>query len=112
MKTITLDELKSRFERSEPLQLVMALTRWHFDRLHIPGSQLLEDFEEAASSMTGDQEVIVYCTNPACPASYRLYYLLKNLGFEKVVRFEGGIEAWMEAGLPMEGALAQEMAFA
>lgn len=112
MNSISLEQLKSRLDRQEPVQLVMALGQWAYERLHIPGSLIFTDPNEAVSRLSRDQEVIVYCTNPACAASFRLYYRLKHLGFTKLARFSGGIEEWMDAGLPVEGSLAKELAYA
>lgn len=109
MKTITRDELKVRLDKREPVQLVMALSRWAYDRLHIPGSLNFQTINEALEGLSPEQEVVVYDSNPDCPASYRMYYHLKSLGFEKIARFAGGIEAWMDAGLPVEGSLAAEL---
>ena len=109
MKTITREELKARLDRQEPAQVVMALGRWAYERLRIPGSLNFATIDEALDHLSPDREVIVYCANPDCPASYRLYYHLQCLGFEKITRFAGGIEDWMEAGYPMEGSLAAEL---
>ena len=104
MKTISREELKNRLDRREPVQLVMALGRWDYEAMHIPGSVLLDNL----SNLNRAQEVIVYDTNPACPASYRAYYLLMSLGFTNVRRFPGGIEEWLEAGYPIEGNAVNE----
>lgn len=109
MNTVSCEELRNRLEVQEPVQLVMALGRWAYERLHIPGSMIFENAAEAASHLSRDREVVVYCTNPNCAASYRLYYYLRSLGFTRIARFAGGIEAWLEAGLPVEGSLASDL---
>jgi len=112
MKTISREELRSRLDRHEPVKLVMALGHWAFERLHIPGSLNFENMAEAAGNLSRDQEIVIYDSNPACPASYRAYYQLKGMGFTKVTRFSGGIEDWVEAGYPVEGSLSGELAWA
>ncbi len=112
MNTISREELKIRLDRREPVQVVMALSPWAYNRLHIPGSVGIERLAELISGRERDQEVVVYDSNPACPASYRTYYLLESLGFTNVRRFAGGMEEWMEAGYPVEGSLAGEPAYA
>ncbi len=104
MNTITREELKSRLDRHEPVQLVMALPGWAYNRLHIPGSVWIGDLVGKAGELSRDQEIIVYDSNPDCPASYRAYYLLKSQGFTNVRNFSGGIEDWVEAGYPVEGS--------
>lgn len=105
MNTITREELKERLEARQPTQLVMALGQWAYEQVRIPGSLLLEDVQRAAAGLSREQEVIIYCANAACPASYRAYYHLRSLGFTQIKRFSGGLEAWVEAGLPVEGRL-------
>jgi rhodanese-related sulfurtransferase len=106
MNTISSKELRHLLDGHEPVQLVMALDSWAYDRLHIPGSVGLESLADLLLSQERDREVIVYDTNPACPASYRVYQLLKSQGFTRVQRFAGGMEEWLEAGYPVEGSLA------
>ena len=110
MNTITREALSARLERQEPVQLVMALGRWAWEQARIPGSLNLETLNEALDRLSQDEEVVVYCTSPACPASYRLYHYLKSLGFKKIARYSGGIEEWAEAGLPIEGKQAAQFA--
>jgi 3-mercaptopyruvate sulfurtransferase SseA len=112
MKTISREELKTFLDRREPVQVVMTLSPWAYNRLHIPGSVGIERLAKLISAWERDQELVVYDSNPACPASYRAYYLLESLGFTNVRRFAGGIEEWLEAGYPVEGSLAEEQAYA
>lgn len=106
MKTITREELKARLDCGEPLQLMMALGRLDYERLHIPGSIHFENWQDAVRLLSREQEVIIYCANPSCPASVRAYLLLENQGFTRLARFAGGIEDWLSSGFPLEGSLA------
>ncbi len=106
MNTISREELRLLLDRHEPVQVVMVLGSWAYNRLHIPGSVGIERLADLLLSQERDQGIVVYDSNPACPASYRAYYLLKSLGFTNVQRFAGGIEEWMEAGYPVEGSMA------
>lgn len=108
MNTISREELKISLDRREPVQVIMTLSPWAYDRLHIPGSAGIEALADLVLNQQRDQPVILYDSNPACPASYRAYYLLKSLGFTNVRRFAGGIEEWMEAGYPVEGSLVED----
>jgi len=103
MNTISREELKARMTGSEPVQLLMALDRKSFERQHIPGSVQFDQLQEAAARLSPEQAIVVYDTNPACPASYRAYYQLHSLGFKKIYRFAGGLEEWAAAGYPIEG---------
>jgi rhodanese-related sulfurtransferase len=111
MNTISREELKAKLDGNKPMRVVMALGSWAYNRLHITGSVGMDSLADLIFTKEHDFEVVVYDTNPACPASYRAYYLLKSLGFTNVRRYEGGIEDWMEAGYPVEGSLAGEQAW-
>ena len=103
MNTISREELKMRMAQNRPVQLLMALDRNNFERQHIPGSVHFNHLEEAVKSLSPEQEVVVYCTNPTCPASYRAYYMLRSQGFKNLYRYTGGLEEWVAAGDPVEG---------
>lgn len=105
MNTITREEIMNRMMRSEPMQLVMTLDNASFERQHIPGSLYFDHMQDAAACLSKDEPVVVYDTNPACPASYRAYYHLQSLGFQQIYRFAGGLEEWASAGYPVEGKL-------
>ncbi len=47
-------------------------------------------------------EVIVYCTKKTCPGSKIIALGLKLLNVSNVKVYEGGIQGWMELGLPVE----------
>ena len=105
MNTISREELMARMAHQQPMQLVMTLDRSSFERQHIPGSLYFDHMQDAVGCLSKDEPVIVYDTNPACPASYRAYYLLQSKGFKQVYRFAGGLEEWSMAGYPIEGSL-------
>jgi polyisoprenoid-binding protein YceI/rhodanese-related sulfurtransferase len=50
--------------------------------------------------------VVVYCEGPASLASADAAERLAAAGFAEIYRFEGGRDAWREAGLPFEGRAA------
>jgi rhodanese-related sulfurtransferase len=68
-----------------------------------PGAVLipLGDLEaQAASELAGDQPVYVICRSGN--RSQTGSDILVGLGFTQVYNVEGGITAWLEAGLPVE----------
>ena len=103
MNITTLDDLKLKLDRREPIKLVMTLSDWHFRIKHIPNSIQISTPAEALARLSPDDEIILYCTNPACVASVSAYDYLRAHGYRNVSRFAGGIEAWEAAGLPLAG---------
>jgi rhodanese-related sulfurtransferase len=107
VRTIKREELVAKLERGDRFRLVMALNEWAFRAKHIPGSEHFNTSEEVFSSLSPEEEVVVYCTSVDCHASLALYHELVARGYRNVRRYEGGLTDWEEAGLPLEGDWAQ-----
>jgi rhodanese-related sulfurtransferase len=102
VRTIERDELQRKVDAKDPrLKLVMALGDWEFRTKHIGGSLHFKDASEMLSRLRKDDEIVVYCTNPACLASVAAYDRLVQDGYTNVRRYAGGIEDWENAGLPL-----------
>ncbi len=109
MQLISRDELKEKLERKDQFQLVMALGDWQYRAKHIPGSLHFPTLEDALASLAKDDEIVVYCSNSACPASVFAYEYLVRHGYQHVRRYAGGILDWEEAGYPLEGEMVAAM---
>jgi rhodanese-related sulfurtransferase len=102
VRTIGRDELQRRLAADDPrFKLVMTLRDWEFRAKHIPGSLHFRDARDMLSGLGKDDEIVVYCTNPPCLASVAAYHRLVQEGYANVRRYEGGIEDWEGAGLPL-----------
>ena len=106
IETISRDDLKAKLDAGEDIRLVMALHEWAFRAIHIPGSIHFKTPEEAHEALDVDDEIIVYCSDPACVASQFAYQDLVAHGYHNVRRYEGGLSDWQAAGLPLEGERA------
>ena len=106
VRTIDRAELETKLQRGDRFRLVMALNEWAFRAKHIPGSEHFNTSEELFSSLSPDEEVVVYCTSVDCHASLALYHELVAQGYQNVRRYEGGLTEWEGAGLPLEGEWA------
>ena len=109
MELIERDELKAKIDRGDDFKLVMVLGEWAFNAKHIPGSMNIFDPKKATELLAPDDEIVLYCSNPACPASIFAYHLLTTGGYEHVQRYAGGIYDWEQAGLPVEGTRAKPL---
>lgn len=103
MNVIEASELKEKLDRGDQFKLVNALGDWEFRAKHIPGSLHIPTIEQALEELSPDDEIVVYCSNPSCRASSKLYKELDKRGYKNLRRFEGGIVGWDEAGYPLEG---------
>ncbi len=104
MNIMSKEELRQKIERGDDFKLINSLDRTAFDRMHIPGSLHFDDINEAVRQIDPDEEVILYCSNPLCPASVQAYRALELQGFTRLFRYAGGLTEWVEAGYPLVGS--------
>jgi rhodanese-related sulfurtransferase len=103
IRVISADDLKAKLEHGASFRLVDALPEWEFRRAHIPRSERFDTLGDALAALEPDEEIVVYCTDPPCHASQKLYKDLVERGYVNVRRFEGGLVEWAEKGYPLEG---------
>ena len=108
MNLISAEELKGKLDRGDDFKLVMVLSEWAFRVKHIPGSININRPDEATGLLEPSDEIVVYCSDPKCPASKYAYALLESAGYTDVRRYEGGITGWEDAGYPLAGEWADE----
>ncbi len=106
IKTIERDGLKAKLDAGADIKLVMSLQRWAFEALHIPGSLHFDTPEALLDSLDQDDEIIVYCSDPACVGSRFAYKKLVESGYTNVRRYAGGLSDWQDAGYQLEGTSA------
>ena len=103
IRTIGREELSEKLTRGDAFKLIMALNRWAFEAMHIPGSLHFDTPDELYAAVQPDDEVVVYCSQVDCLASVALYRELVRRGYRNVRRYAGGLLDWEDAGLPLEG---------
>lgn len=95
-------------ESGVPVTLLDARMGKSDDGRRIPGAVALDpkvSAEQAAKAIkTKDALIVAYCTNVKCQASEVLAEHLKALGYTHVLRYEKGIETWVESGHKVEQA--------
>lgn len=103
MKLISREQLKQKLDKKEDVKLAFVLGDWQFRAMHIPGSLNLNKPEEILETLNPADEIVVYCSNAACPASIFAYNFLVRHGFKNVRRYAGGLLDWATAGYSLEG---------
>ena len=106
-RIITLDQMKRATEGRRGI-LFDARTPDEFAAGHIPGAENLyamapESWVERVGDLPRDTLLIVYCSNPHCPFGKTLAELLGSFGFNNLLLFDEGWDAWTAAGLPSSG---------
>jgi 3-mercaptopyruvate sulfurtransferase SseA len=81
----------------------MTLGEWEYRTTHIPGSMRISTVQEALEALDPKDEIVLYDSDPSCPASRLAFRILKAHGYERVRRYAGDLEAWATAGYPLEG---------
>jgi rhodanese-related sulfurtransferase len=103
IKTIEREDLKAKLDRGDDIKLIMAMHEWGYRVAHIPGSLHYNTVEDAEGDLDTDDEIVVYCTDPACVASQFAYQWLVEAGYTNVRRYAGGLSDWAAAGYELEG---------
>lgn len=108
---ISADDLKEKMHKhGHNTMVVNVLDEEHFSESHIKGSinAPLAELKEAAAAWDKEKEIVVYCASTECSLSAQAYHLLKDMGFEHVRAFEGGMKEWKEKGFSVEGAVEHD----
>jgi len=102
-RIITLDELTADQAEGRVAEFWNVLTDDYYTGELIPLSRRvpLDRVGREASALPKDTDVVVYCSGTDCPQSKAAGEKLAALGFTNARVFEGGLEAWKEAGRPV-----------
>jgi rhodanese-related sulfurtransferase len=108
---ISRDKLQKAIEAGE-VTVVDALGGEYWARQHLPGAVPLAPGEVTAraAEVLPDRSatIVTYCSNEACPNSQQVARALDGLGYADVRKYAGGIEDWVNAGLPVERAISTD----
>jgi len=103
---ITRDELKAKLDRGDDLVILEALPPMYYADAHLPGALNFphDQVDRLARELLPDKdrEIVVYCSNTACPNSGIAANRLVALGYGNVRKYAEGKQDWIEAGLPTE----------
>jgi rhodanese-related sulfurtransferase len=95
-------------DHGQDVKLIMTMHPHAYYMMHIPGSLNFENLRDALTQLDPEEEVVVYCSNRLCSSSINAYQLLRRRGFQKLYRYDGGLEDWQSAGYPLEGSLVAQ----
>jgi membrane protein DedA with SNARE-associated domain/rhodanese-related sulfurtransferase len=108
---ITVDELRERLSGERlPMVVDVGSRLAHRSRPHIVGAVLmdLDDIARDVDTFPRDREVVFYCACPNEASAKRAAQILLTKGFREVRPLVGGLDAWMEAGHPVEHGVKVE----
>ena len=105
-RRLTPEALRLRLESGDPVRIVDLRTAIAFEvtRQTLPGAIRLdpEELEARHTDIPRDCDIVLYCTCPNETTSARVVLALKKRGIDRVFPLEGGLEAWVSRGYPVE----------
>ncbi len=111
-KLLTASALSARVSSGRPPILIDTLSAESYRQSHIKGAISIPaaKIKEIAPLVLPDKsaEIAVYCGGYQCGASLEAVKALKELGYENVYDFKGGLSVWRANDMPMEGAKVEE----
>ena len=106
-RRLTPDALRNRLQSGDPVRILDLRTAIAYEatRQSLPGAIRLdpEELETRHADIPRDCDIVLYCTCPNETTSARVALALKKRGIERVFPLEGGFEAWVLRGYPVEG---------
>jgi rhodanese-related sulfurtransferase len=106
---ITRDELRAAIEDGS-VTVVDALPAVPFGQRHLPGALnvVAEDSDTEVRGALPDTAaaIVTYSTDEHCTRGPELAARLRDLGYTDVRTYDGGIEDWIAAGLPVDRPMA------
>ncbi len=100
-------ELQQRIDSGEDFILVDLHDPEHYQKERIPGAiniPISELEQRAPRELPKSARIVVYGQNHEAEASNYASTILENLGYRKVSDFDGGLDAWKQAGFATEGS--------
>ena len=103
--TVDVATAKTLFDRGVPF--VDVRNDRYYGAGHISGAAHLRVSTAFSKSALADvasknQEVVIYCDGPRCPASSEACEMAVSWGWQKVYYFRDGYPGWKTAGYPTE----------
>ncbi len=106
IKTVSTGELRDLLDNHRSIEFWNVLTDEYFKGENISGSRRVPlnkvGSEVRSTNLPKDTEIVVYCGGPTCPMSRMAAEKLSKLGYGNARAYEGGIDEWKGAGLPIE----------
>lgn len=104
MDVLNAKQVNQKLESTADVVLINTLGNDSFRTKRIPGSINIPTAQiEKAEQILPDkeQQIIVYCASPDCPASPKAAERLSQLGYQNVYDFEGGLTGWLHEGFSL-----------
>jgi len=100
---ISKEALLERMKGDSSFVVVDTVGTYDGNRFKIKGAKTIPYPEviDRRNELMNYDEVIIYCKNRKCKASKKVASALKMLNVKNVKVYEGGIDEWVQHGLPV-----------
>lgn len=106
IERITVEELKSKIEKNEPVTIIDSRSKSSYgtsDKKIKGAVRVAEDSVALRSKdIPRDKEIVIYCACLNDETSVRVARQLLELGFKRARALKGGWNAWLQASGPVE----------
>ena len=106
MKTVSVQELQKILAAGTPVDLIDVRTPVEFAGVHVPGASLHQldglDCGAVLASRKGTAHAPIYILCHSGARAKKAAAQFAAAGFDDAVVVEGGTQAWVDAGLPVE----------
>ena len=106
MKTVSVQELQKILAAGAPVDLIDVRTPAEYGSVHVPGARLCQldglDCGAVLASRQGASNAPIYILCHAGTRAKKAATKFAEAGFADAVVVEGGTQAWVDAGLPVE----------
>jgi membrane protein DedA with SNARE-associated domain/rhodanese-related sulfurtransferase len=107
-RRLTPNQLRARLESDDPIRIIdlRAAIEYEATRQIVPGAIRMdpEELDDRHEEIPRDCDIVLYCTCPNEATSARAALALKRRGIERVFPLEGGLDAWVACGYPVDVA--------
>jgi rhodanese-related sulfurtransferase len=81
-------------------------SRQSWERAHVPGALHFDPAAWSEADLPTDKQALLvfYCSNPMCRKAPNAARRAKTMGYANVRVLSAGINGWLDANLPIEGA--------
>jgi membrane protein DedA with SNARE-associated domain/rhodanese-related sulfurtransferase len=105
-RRLTPEQVRARLASGDPIRIVDLRTAIDFDvtRQRVPGAIRMdpEELDARHAEIPRDCDVVLYCTCPNEATSARVALALRKRGIDRVFPLEGGLDAWVSCGYPVD----------
>lgn len=106
-KEVTAEEVQKLQADNKETVVIDTRGAKYLDGKVIKGAKVLstDKFEKAAVEKLAPNKaapLVLYCQNTDCPASAKAAHKAKDYGYTNILKYPGGIEDWVEKGLPTD----------